>query len=246
MNFWSIILQTLSTNLSPERVKYFRKDNGWSQELLAKASGLSLRTIQRAEKDGNSSAETQLALAAAFDISPQELFPVSSNPDVNWKRKNIMQSFLALLVVCGAVLMLVLLGGDLGMFADFYTLLFLVLFTYSSTVIAFGSTGLLKSITGFRYLFADDISNTPASDFLSAIYAKQVVFVYGASFIAALIGSIAIFSSPDALNSETVFYNAFAVNLLVILYAAIIAEGVFRPLSVKLEQRSLTSIQNND
>jgi transcriptional regulator with XRE-family HTH domain len=44
------MLQNLSVNLSPERVKYFRKDNGWSQELLAKASGLSLRTIQRAEK----------------------------------------------------------------------------------------------------------------------------------------------------------------------------------------------------
>ncbi len=69
-------LNKLSSNLSPERVKHFRKDNGWSQELLAKASGLSLRTIQRAEKDGNSSAETQLALAAAFNISPKELFPV--------------------------------------------------------------------------------------------------------------------------------------------------------------------------
>ncbi|GLX78079.1 hypothetical protein tinsulaeT_14190 [Thalassotalea insulae] len=234
-------MQKLSANLSPERVKHFRKNNGWSQELLAKASGLSLRTVQRAEKDGNSSAETQLALAAAFDISPQELFPVSSNPDVNWKRKNIMQSLLALIVVCGAILMLVLLGGDLGMFADFYGVLFLVLFTYSSTVIAFGSHGLVKSITGLGYLFTNDINHSPASEFLSIILKKQVSFIYGAALIAALIGTIAIFSSNEAVTSNEIFYPAFAVNLLIILYAAIIAEGILRPLATKLEHRDLAT-----
>ena len=35
--------------ISPEKIKHFRKENGWSQEVLAKASGLSLRTIQRIE-----------------------------------------------------------------------------------------------------------------------------------------------------------------------------------------------------
>ena len=232
-------MQHISSNISPERVKHFRKDNGWSQELLAKVSGLSLRTIQRAEKDGNSSTETQLALAAAFDISPKELFPVSSTPDVNWKRKNIMQSFLALLVVCSSVLMLILLGGDLGMFADFYGVLFLVLFTYSSTVIAFGSHGLIKSISGLGYLFANDINHTPASEFLSVILKKQITFIYGAAFIATLIGSIAIFSSSEAVNNIEIFLAAFAVNLLIVLYAAIIAEGILRPLSTKLEHRDL-------
>ncbi len=234
-------MQNLNANLSSERVKYFRKNNGWSQELLAKASGLSLRTIQRAEKYGNSSAETQLALAAAFDISPQELFPVSNNPDVNWKRKNIMQSFLALTMVCGAILMLILLGGDLGMFADFYGVLFLILFTYSSTVIAFGSHGLVKSISGLGYLLASDINHTPASEFLSLIFKKQVSFVYGAAFIALLIGTIAIFSSEEAVNNEGIFYPAFAVNLLIILYAAIVAEGIFRPLSTKLAHKEPTT-----
>ncbi|WDE04707.1 hypothetical protein SG34_025830 [Thalassomonas viridans] len=55
-------MQQRPANLSPERIKYLRHDNDWSQELLAKASGLSLRTIQRAEKEGNSSQETQLAM----------------------------------------------------------------------------------------------------------------------------------------------------------------------------------------
>jgi transcriptional regulator with XRE-family HTH domain len=129
-------LNKLSTNLSPEKIKHFRKDNGWSQELLAKASGLSLRTIQRAEKDGNSSAETQLSLAAAFNISPQELFIISSTPDVNWKRKNIMESFLALLVFIAAVTMLAILGGDIPIVFDTASILFVLLFMYSATVIA--------------------------------------------------------------------------------------------------------------
>jgi transcriptional regulator with XRE-family HTH domain len=232
-------LHKLSSNLAPERVKHFRKDNGWSQELLAKASGLSLRTIQRAEKDGNSSAETQLALAAAFNISPKELFPVSTHLTVTWKRKSIMQSFLALLVVCGAILMLILLGGNLAMFADFYGVLFLILFTYSSTIIAFGTHGFIKSLSGLSYLFANEVTHTPASELLSFVYKKQVTFVYGASFIALLVGTVAIFASPEAIESETIFFNAFAVNILIVLYAAIIAEGIFRPLSTKLEHRVL-------
>jgi len=232
----------LSSNLSPERVKYFRKDNGWSQELLAKASGLSLRTIQRAEKDGNSSAETQLALAAAFNISPQELFPVSSNPDVNWKRKNIMQSFLALLVVLGAIVMLVLLGGGFSMFMDAASIVFIILFMYSATIIAFGSHGFIKSIKGLSYLFASDISYSAATEYLALIYKKQIYFIYGAAVIGLLLGSIAIHTNVD---ESIIFHRAYAVNLLVLLYAAIIAEGILRPLSTKLEHRDLATKFDN-
>ena len=231
-------LNKLSSNLSPERVKFFRKDNGWSQELLAKASGLSLRTIQRAEKDGNSSAETQLALAAAFNISPKELFPVSSTLDVNWKRKNIMQSFLALLVVMGAVIMLGVLAGNLTMFIDIASILFVLLFMYAATVISFGTLGLIKSIKGLSYLFANEISPTPATEFLSIILKKQIFFIYGAAFIGLLLGSIAIHANVE---ESIVFHRTYAVNLLVLLYAAIIAEGILRPLAAKLEHRELSA-----
>jgi len=237
-------LQTLGSHLSPERVKYFRKDNGWSQELLAKASGLSLRTIQRVEKDGNSSAETQLALAAAFNKSPQELFPVSSNPDVNWKRKNIMQSFLALLVFTGAIGMLFILGGALTMFADSASAVYLLLMMCSSTVIAFGFHGLMKSIIGFSYIFATDISHTPATEFLAVIYKKQINFLYGGAFIALLIGIISINANFEHIDTKYGYHSAYAVCMLVLLYAAIFAEGVIRPLAIKLEHRDLA--QNFD
>ncbi len=60
-------------SISPAKIVTLRKDRGWSQEKLATMSGVSERTIQRAEKDGSCSLETKLALAAVFEISPTEL-----------------------------------------------------------------------------------------------------------------------------------------------------------------------------
>jgi transcriptional regulator with XRE-family HTH domain len=45
-----------------------RKKKSWSQEELATASGLNLRTIQRIESDGVASLQSSKALAAAFDV----------------------------------------------------------------------------------------------------------------------------------------------------------------------------------
>lgn len=54
-------------------LKRFRQILGWTQEHLAEAAGLSARTIQRAESDGELGAETLLALAAVFDISVADI-----------------------------------------------------------------------------------------------------------------------------------------------------------------------------
>jgi DNA-binding XRE family transcriptional regulator len=217
--------------ISVEKVKQFRQDNGWSQYLLAKASGLSLRTIQRIEKDGKASAETQLALAATFNISPKELFVVSSTLEAHWKWRNVMQSALAISIVIGMVVFLLRLAGDLTLFIDESSAVFILLFMYSATVVAFGSTGLIKSVQALKYLFTSDISVTPASLFLASILKKQIIFLYGGALVALLIGSIAIHS----LAEESIeFHRAYAVNLIILLYAAIFAEAILRPLATKL------------
>lgn len=59
--------------ISSAKVRRFRSERGWSQDQLALASGLSLRTIQRVEAEGNASRETQVCLAATFGISLVEL-----------------------------------------------------------------------------------------------------------------------------------------------------------------------------
>lgn len=60
-------------DISAEKLKQIRVERGLSQDLLARQSGLSLRTIQRLEQAGGGSAESLLALSAALNISPQAL-----------------------------------------------------------------------------------------------------------------------------------------------------------------------------
>ena len=49
-------------------VRALREEKSWSQEHLASASGLSVRTVQRVEAECVASSETRLALAAALGI----------------------------------------------------------------------------------------------------------------------------------------------------------------------------------
>ena len=63
--------------INGEAVRALRERKSWSQEHLANASGLSVRTVQRVEVEGIASAETRLALAAALDVPVADLIPVS-------------------------------------------------------------------------------------------------------------------------------------------------------------------------
>lgn len=59
--------------INSEIVKEMRTKRGWSQEQLAQASGIGLRTIQRVESEGRASRETKVCLAATFSVSLEEL-----------------------------------------------------------------------------------------------------------------------------------------------------------------------------
>ena len=56
-----------------EMIRALRTGKAWSQEHLASAAGISLRTVQRVEAEGVASAETRLALAGALGIDVAEL-----------------------------------------------------------------------------------------------------------------------------------------------------------------------------
>lgn len=56
-----------------ESIKRLREAKSWSQQHLADASGLSLRTVQRMEADGAASAESRLAVAAALGVTVHDL-----------------------------------------------------------------------------------------------------------------------------------------------------------------------------
>ena len=59
--------------INPQLVITLRNRNSWSQEELATASGLNLRTIQRIESDGVASLQSRKALASAFNIEVHDL-----------------------------------------------------------------------------------------------------------------------------------------------------------------------------
>jgi transcriptional regulator with XRE-family HTH domain len=59
--------------ISAALVRRLRTARGWSQDQLAMASGLSLRTIQRIEAEGVASMATKVSLAATFDMPLGEL-----------------------------------------------------------------------------------------------------------------------------------------------------------------------------
>ena len=61
-------------------LRSLRLDRGWSQEQLAEISGLSERTIQRAERGETPSLETLRALAASFELSSGQLRELMQTP----------------------------------------------------------------------------------------------------------------------------------------------------------------------
>ncbi len=85
--------------INSELVKQLRSEKSWSQEELAIASGLNLRTVQRIESEATASLQSKKALASAFGVAVRDLERVEipamqiheyKTIDIEWK-----QGFLA-------------------------------------------------------------------------------------------------------------------------------------------------------
>ena len=59
--------------VNAELIVQLRKQRSWSQDELAIASGLNLRTVQRVERHASASLQSKKALAAALDIDTRDL-----------------------------------------------------------------------------------------------------------------------------------------------------------------------------
>jgi len=58
----------MQINTDAKKIRRWREDRSWSQEHLADAAGLSLRTVQRIENGEGASRDSVMALAAAFNV----------------------------------------------------------------------------------------------------------------------------------------------------------------------------------
>ena len=63
----------MDMKIDTQKLIELRNAKAWSQQHLADVSGLSLRTIQRIEKNQSASQESVKAIAAAFDGTPDML-----------------------------------------------------------------------------------------------------------------------------------------------------------------------------
>lgn len=71
-----------------ERLKYYRKSKGYSQEELSNETQVTVRTIQRIEKaEVNPHLNTLKSLAAALDIEVNELLPLENPKEETIKKK---------------------------------------------------------------------------------------------------------------------------------------------------------------
>jgi transcriptional regulator with XRE-family HTH domain len=73
--------------INAEVVRNARKQKSWSQEELAIASGLNLRTIQRIESEASASLQSQKALASALDLDIHDLDHQESHMRQEWEYK---------------------------------------------------------------------------------------------------------------------------------------------------------------
>lgn len=218
--------------ISTNKLKALRQDKGLSQELLAKMSGLSVRTIQRVESDGKASAETVLSIASVFNLSPKELQAASNEIEVNWSRKKIMKNTCALSLLVGTVIAAIVLGVGPYFYIDVPAMMFVFLFTYAATVMAFGTEGTAKSITSFKYLFTDEMVGGAKAVYLVAVLTAQIRFCYAAGVLGIIIGGVGIHGIYDAEVFS--LHSTWAINLLSLFWAMVFSEVVLRPLKTKL------------
>jgi len=59
--------------INRQKVKHLRIERNWTQQHLADACDISLRTVQRIEKCGNASTESIMSLCAVFEIIKQDI-----------------------------------------------------------------------------------------------------------------------------------------------------------------------------
>jgi len=81
----------MEMKINSKLIVKLRKEKGWSQQQLSLVSGVSLRTIQRVENEGNTSIETLKSLASAFELDFNALFVKS--PKSNKVLKSTTASF---------------------------------------------------------------------------------------------------------------------------------------------------------
>ena len=75
--------------MNKTRIVELRQENGWTQERLAAASGVGLRTIQRLEAGEDASLETLSLVAEALRVPVRDLFTIIEDADLSGRVESL-------------------------------------------------------------------------------------------------------------------------------------------------------------
>lgn len=216
-------------NVSPEKIKQLRAEHGWSQEQLGEVAGLSYRTVQRIEKDGKGSPETIMAIASAFSVTPDELSieykPTIGNGAINWS--GILGLGLCVLFVGW----MIVLAGKGTLFFDCISLVLVIGMPFALLTMTCGWKQALEAFGLVRWLFVEP-SAAPFTQRHLPVLRKLIIYLYSSGGISTLFGLVAVFTSPETTSNN--IYLATTVAFLTMIYAAMIAELIIRPLKNKI------------
>ena len=90
--------------IASELIKRLRKERGWTQQQMAEICDLSLRTIQRVEKDGVGSLETSKSMASAFGLELAEVTePENAKQSLSERIKSVDPAALVVSFFAGVI-----------------------------------------------------------------------------------------------------------------------------------------------
>jgi len=220
-------------NISPNKLKLFRAENGWSQEQLAELSGISLRTIQRAEKEGRCSQESCMALASAFGISPAELND-EYKPSMGDGTINIGGIIGALIIVALIVTIIAWEWHDLNVYINVWLLSFNVLTLLSLSLMTCGLKPTFETLATISWFFKQP-SNVQHANKHLPVLRRLIIYSYTSGVFWTITDIVE--ASYYAFNGEKSPDYIYEIGLTFtsILYAVLIAEIIFRPLKNRIE-----------
>jgi DNA-binding XRE family transcriptional regulator len=215
--------------VSQQKVQTMRRERGWSQEKLAAMSGLSERTIQRVEADGNCSLDTHMALASTFEVSPGELAPSSHGQSDEYTTS--WSGALGLLILGLTTPCLILLSAQDGRWEVFS---FAMVMSYT-LVLSFTQFGLKNS-----YRLFDNSSwlvryplHAPGLNRDIAHVRSILAFAYTSGLLGSVLSAIVFLTHMRSEFESGLELGLYASRPL--FYALVFGELWFRPYKRRME-----------
>lgn len=214
--------------ISPEKLRALRTERGWSQDQLATSCGVSLRTIQRIEKDGKCSADTHNSLSSALEVSPNTLLPEAELPKPA-VTTTPHEGYVGLSIAFLVLVSLLVLSNSPASFIDPFALTTTLCLAFALTILSSGLSATLESYRALKLLIKPTHTVSNPRD-LTEIIQRTIVHYHSAAIVITF-----VHLNTRLIPSETAHALHWWLNLaLPITYSVIMTEIIWRPLKAKL------------